>query len=117
RLLCLDSRAPRRIVNGGRAMSDALHIAQVDAAALYVGSLVEQAGVIYRVAHVEGFRLASVGWRAERVYFVPTHNADGDPMPTDADVYMASVHIPTQSLGQIRWWGPQRHLAARMVSA
>lgn len=93
----------------------AVHVAAADAASLKQGDLVEQAGVIYRVTYVDGFHLAGAGWRAERVYFVATHDADGEPMP-ESDAYSCEVHIPTQSLGQIRWWGTRHALAARIES-
>lgn len=90
------------------------HISTTMASELAYGDIVEQGGIPYRVAAITGYR-NSFGTHAEHVWLVPTHNADGVPMPEEADVYRSTVHVPTGTLAQARWWGPQ-HVAAAVLT-
>ena len=90
-----------------------MHISQAIAKHLGYGDTIEQGGVTFRVSAITGYT-NGFGWNPETVWLVPTHNADGDPMPSDADVYTSRVHVPSGTLSQARWFGPQHVAAARL---
>ena len=92
-----------------------VHISEANAKDLAYDDIVEQGGVPYRVAAITGFT-NGFGFNPEHVWLVPTHDADGDLMLV-ADVYRSTVHVPTGTLAQARWFGPQNVAASYLVNA